>query len=96
MLETLQFVLHVHTAEALKSGGEGNVSSVRVRLLHSVVRLKIFSLVEQSPEYYDMDKYGIPVNDLDCIATINTFSTMVVWLGLLRQGIYIVAQEIED
>lgn len=80
----------------MKPGGEGHISSVRVRLLHSSVRLKILSLVSQQPEYYDIDKYGTPVNDLDCIGTINTFCSSVVWLGLPRQGIYLSQQEIED
>jgi hypothetical protein len=80
----------------MKPGGEGNISSVRVRLLHSSVRLKILELVKQKPDYYDIDKYGTPVNDLDCIGTINTFCTSVVYLGLPRQGIHLSKQEIED
>lgn len=58
--------------------------------------MKILSLVDQKPEYYDIDKYGTPVNDLDSIGTINTFCSSVVWLGLPRQGIYLSQQEIED
>ncbi|KAF3395956.1 hypothetical protein F1880_006623 [Penicillium rolfsii] len=97
LLETLQHVLQVNSsAEGMKPGGEGNVSSVRVRLLHASVRLRILSLVEQQPGYYDVAKYGTPVNDLDCIGTINTFCSSVVWLGLPRQGIYLKQQEIED
>jgi hypothetical protein len=80
----------------MKPGGEGHISSVRVRLLHSSVRMKILSLVEQQPGYYDIDRYGTPVNDLDCIGTINTFCSSVVWLGLPRQGIYLSRREIED
>ncbi|KAJ5344648.1 hypothetical protein N7452_002652 [Penicillium brevicompactum] len=97
LLETLQHILQVNSSvEGMKPGGEGHISSVRVRLLHSSVRLKILSLVGQQPEYYDIDKYGTPVNDLDCIGTINTFCSSVVWLGLPRQGIYLSQQEIED
>lgn len=82
--------------KAMKPGGEGHASSVRVRLLHSCVRLKILSLVEQKPDYYDVDRYGIPINDLDCIGTINTFCSSIVWMGLPRQGIYLSEQEIDD
>ncbi|CAG7945608.1 unnamed protein product [Penicillium salamii] len=97
LLETLQHILQVSSSvEGMKPGGEGHISSVRVRLLHSSVRLKILSLVDQQPEYYDIDKYGTPVNDLDCIGTINTFCSSVVWLGLPRQGIYLSNQEVED
>lgn len=80
----------------MKPGGEGQISTIRVRLLHSTVRLRILSLVNQKPDYYDVAKYGTPVNDLDCIGTINTFCSSVVWLGLPRQGIYLSQQEIED
>lgn len=97
LLETLQHILQVsNSMEGMMPGGEGHVASVRVRLLHSSVRLKILELVEQKPDYYDIERYGTPVNDLDCIGTINTFCSSVVWLGLPRQGIYVSQQEIED
>ncbi|KAJ5575571.1 hypothetical protein N7535_002497 [Penicillium sp. DV-2018c] len=97
LLETLQHVLQVNSsAEGMKPGGEGNISCARVRLLHSAVRLKILSLIEQSPEYYDIDKYGVPANDLDSIGTINTFCSAVVWVGLPRQGIHLSQREIDD
>jgi hypothetical protein len=80
----------------MKPGGDGHISSVRVRLLHSSVRKRILSLVDQNPEYYDVNKYGTPVSDLDCIGTINTFCSSVVWLGLPRQGIYPNQQETDD
>ncbi|KAJ5646316.1 hypothetical protein N7490_002688 [Penicillium lividum] len=97
LLETLQHILQVNSSiEAMKPGGEGNISSIRVRLLHSTVRLRILSLVDQKPDYYDVTKHGIPVNDLDCIGTINTFCSSVVWLGLPRQGIFLSETEIDD
>ncbi|KAJ5222095.1 uncharacterized protein N7469_010982 [Penicillium citrinum] len=97
LLETLQHILQVNSsAEGMKPGGEGHISSVRVRLLHSCVRMKIMGLVEEQPNYYDVNKYGVPVNDLDCIGTINTFCSSVVYLGLPRQGIFLSNQEIED
>ncbi|KAL4919833.1 hypothetical protein BDW62DRAFT_34811 [Aspergillus aurantiobrunneus] len=97
LLETVQHTLQVNNSPgAMKPGGEGHLASVRVRLLHSLVRRKIMSLAEQDPSYYDSERYGIPINDLDSFATINTFSSTVIWLGLPRQGIYLTAQEEED
>ncbi|KAL4821398.1 hypothetical protein BDW67DRAFT_180099 [Aspergillus spinulosporus] len=97
LLETVQHTIQVNkSAEALKPGGEGHLASVRVRLLHSAVRRKIMSLVEQDPTYYDAERYGLPINDLDSFATINTFSSTVIWLGLPRQGIRLSPQEEED
>ena len=54
------------------------------------------NLAEQRPTYYDVEKWGIPINDLDSIATIITFSSTLIWLGLPRQGIWMREQEIED
>lgn len=90
LLETLQHILQVSLSlESMKPGGAGHISSVRVRLLHSSVRSRILSLAKQRPSYYNVQEYGIPISDLDCIATINTFSTSVIWIGLPRQGIWL-------
>ncbi|PYI05976.1 hypothetical protein BO78DRAFT_369858 [Aspergillus sclerotiicarbonarius CBS 121057] len=97
LLETLQYVLQVsQSLDAIKPGGAGHISSIRVRLLHASVRSRILSLAKEMPGYYDVGKYGIPINDLDCIATINTFSSIVIWIGLPRQGIWLRKQEIND
>ncbi|OAX84559.1 hypothetical protein ACJ72_01078 [Emergomyces africanus] len=48
------------------------------------------------PEYYSIEKLGIPVNDLDCIGTIGSFSTLLIWLSLPRQGIFLREQETKD
>lgn len=53
-------------------------------------------LVEEDLSYYDVERYGLPINDLDSFATINTFSSTVIWFGLPRQGVYLSAQEEED
>ncbi|KAL2850305.1 hypothetical protein BJY01DRAFT_261584 [Aspergillus pseudoustus] len=97
LLETVQHTLQVtRSVESIKPGGDGHISSVRVRLLHSNVRNRILTLAAKSPQYYDVKKYGIPANDLDSLGTIVTFSTLVVWVGLPRQGIVLSKQEIED
>ncbi|KAI2632053.1 hypothetical protein GGR54DRAFT_15421 [Hypoxylon sp. NC1633] len=97
LLETVQHTLNVtRDLESIKPGGDGFADSVRVRLLHAAVRRRIMRIAETTPEYYDMNALGVPVNDLDCIGTINTFSTSVVWMGLPRQGIWLRKQEIRD
>ncbi|KAE8349679.1 hypothetical protein BDV28DRAFT_56496 [Aspergillus coremiiformis] len=97
LLETLQHVLQVSLSlDSIKPGGDGHVSSVRVRLLHASVRCRLLSLAKRRPAYYDIERFGIPISDLDCIVTIITFSTSVVFVGLPRQGVFLKEQEIDD
>jgi len=53
-------------------------------------------LESSRPGYYNVEKYGVPVNDLDCIGTISSFSATTIWLSLPRQGIWLRRREIED
>ena len=53
-------------------------------------------LVRQRPSYYDVERYGIPINDLDNIQALCTFSTNILWLGLPSHGIWPRKQEIVD
>ncbi|KAI8634199.1 hypothetical protein F5Y19DRAFT_203555 [Xylariaceae sp. FL1651] len=97
LLETTQHTLNVHRdLKSIQPGGDGFVNSVRVRLLHTAIRRRIMQMASQRPEYYNLAEYGAPVNDLDSLGTINTFSATVIWLGLPRQGIYMRAQEVVD
>ncbi|KID61311.1 tat pathway signal sequence, partial [Metarhizium hybridum] len=89
LLETLQYTLQVnHNTEGIKSGGEGHLVCVRVRLFHSTVRLEMTSLTTQDPTCYGVQKYGAPIKDLASLGTIHTFSSTVLWQGLPRQGIH--------
>jgi hypothetical protein len=97
LFETTQHILEcTMSLESIKPGGAGFASSLRVRLLHAAVRQRIMKLAKTRPEYYSVEKYGIPINDLDCIATIGTFSATIIWLSLPRQGIWLRDQEIKD
>ncbi|KAI0112068.1 hypothetical protein GGR51DRAFT_54496 [Nemania sp. FL0031] len=97
LLETTQHTLNVHRdLKSIQPGGDGFVNSVKVRLLHAAVRRRIMQMASERAEYYDIGKYGVPINDLDSIGTINTFSATLIWMGLPRQGIYMRQQEILD
>ena len=97
LFETTQHILQVtKSLESMQPGGDGWASTIRVRLLHAAVRARIMKLAESRPEYYDVAKYGVPINDLDSMATISTFSATLVWLSLPRQGIYMRPHEAAD
>lgn len=97
LLETTQHTLSVHRdLSSMQPGGDGFVNSVRVRLLHAAVRRRIMQMAAQRPGYYDMAAYGVPVSDLDCMGTINTFSSTLLFMGLPRQGVVPRPQEVLD
>jgi hypothetical protein len=99
LLETLQHVLDVtDSMSGIQPGsdGRGFASSIRVRLLHASVRRRILTLTGTRPEYYSIERDGVPINDLDSIGTIVAFSATLLWIAFPRQGIYLGAQEKED
>jgi hypothetical protein len=97
LYETTQHILQcTRSLDSIKPGGEGWASTIRVRLLHAAVRSRIMKLAKDRPQYYNVEDWGIPINDLDSIATIGTFSATLIWLSLPRQGIFLRKQEIED
>lgn len=98
LLETTQHTLNVtRDLESVQPGGDGFADSVRVRLLHASVRRRVMRMAEEAgPAYYDTRRFGVPINDLDCVGTISTFSAALVWMGLPRQGIWLRNQEIAD
>jgi len=80
----------------MQPGGDGWASTIRVRLLHAAVRKRILKLAEAKPEYYSVEKFGVPINDLDAIGTIAVFSSSLIWMSFPRQGIWLRKQEIDD
>ncbi|CAN9151263.1 hypothetical protein AALT_g3901 [Alternaria alternata] len=97
LFETTQHILQcTRTLDGLKPGGEGFASSIRVRFLHAAVRQRIMKLAKERPSYFDVEEWGIPINDLDQIATIGTFSSTLIYLSFPRQGIFLRKQEIDD
>jgi len=97
LYETTQHILQcTKSLDSIKPGGEGWASTIRVRLLHAAVRQRIMKLAKERPEYYEVSDWGIPINDLDSIATISIFSAVLVWNALPRQGLFLRQQEIED
>lgn len=97
LMETFQWLLQVtHSLPSIKPGGEGHTSTIRVRLLHSSVRQRIMKLVQSRPDYFNVEKYGVPVNTLDSIHSITTFSCNPMWFQLPKMGIVPTQQEKDD
>ena len=80
--ETFDMVLAcLETASALTVGGEGWKAVLRVRLLHSSVRIRILSSSSSSSSpssSWDSEKDGLPINQEDMMATLLAFSVNVL------------------
>lgn len=97
LLETFQWLIQVtKDLAAIQPGGEGHVATIRVRLLHSSVRQRILKLCQTRPNYFDTEQFGIPINTLDSVHSISTFSCNQLWLQLPKFGIQPSEQECED
>lgn len=98
LLETTQYVLQVtNSLESIKPEGDGHAASVRVRLLHAAVRRHVIGASRKNDGKLDEhQQHETPVNDLDTILTICAFSTIIIYIGLPRQGIWLTEQEIAD
>jgi len=97
LFETTQHILQVtKSLSSMQPLGDGWASTIRVRLLHAAVRNRILKLEKDRPGYYDVAAYGVPINDLDSMATISTFSATLLFMSLPRQGVFPRRQECED
>lgn len=73
-VESGVWLVHCSNAiENIQPLGDGWISTIRLRLLHASVRQRIIDLAAVRPEYYDVKKHGIPVNDLDSLKAMNLF-----------------------
>lgn len=96
MLISRHILQCTRSLESIQPGGEGWASSIRVRLLHAAVRQRIVKLAKQRPSYFNLEEWGIPVNDLDQMGTIGTFCATLIWLSFPRQGIFLREREKSD
>jgi hypothetical protein len=97
VVETFTWLTQVtNSLDSIQPGGEGHTSTIRVRLLHASVRQRILSLAKTRPEYFSVEKYGAPVNDLDSLHAISLFCCSPMWDGFPKMGIIPKKQEIVD
>jgi hypothetical protein len=54
------------------------------------------AMAKERPEYFNLQEFGTPINDLHQIATIGSFSSAPIWYSLPRQRIQLREQEIDD
>jgi hypothetical protein len=75
--ETAKYVCDVYSPGGMERGGAGFASTVRVRMMHALVR----HAASRSPQWRT-DEWGLPINQTDMLGTNLLFS--VVYLTGLR------------
>jgi hypothetical protein len=95
--QTLQWLMEVtESVASIQPGGKGHASTVRIRMLHARVRRRIVEAARSRPEYYDLDRHGIPINTHDTILTMVFFCCKPIWVQFPRLRVYPRDREIED
>src|SRR5260221_3383871 len=86
VVETAQFIMDVTDDNAFDPNGQGIRSTQKVRLMHATVR----HLMLYDPRWKDKwrPEWGIPINQVDLIGTLMSFSITVLQ-GLEKMNIYL-------
>jgi len=93
LFETTQMVVDCMTEDGLRPFvGLGWQSTLRVRFLHSQVRMRISRLAKKCPHFYPSEQMGLPINQEDLIGTALSFS-VAMDLSLRRMGMEMTAEE---
>jgi hypothetical protein len=76
LLETLQMIVDVICEDdtTLEIGGKGWISVLKIRFLHSKVRLHLMNGQKSGDIPWDYVTYGIPINQEDLLGTLMSFS----------------------
>jgi hypothetical protein len=80
--ETSKFIDDVYASKTLSRSSEGFKSTIRVRVMHAFVRYKLLQ------SGWDVQRWGVPINQADMAATVLSFSISYL-LGLRALGFII-------
>ncbi|KAF9956844.1 hypothetical protein BGZ72_002404 [Mortierella alpina] len=96
--ETAQFVFDVvHSLDYLRPGsGIAWKSIVRVRLLHSGVRLRLLKISRAHSKHYNVKENGIPINQEDLLGVLFTCSNTMWQVMERRMDVRMTTQERKD
>jgi hypothetical protein len=89
LAETSQFVHDIAVSERLERWSPGFKTSIRVRLMHAAVRRRLLALPT-----WQLDPWGIPINQRDMVATHLQF-TMAYVGGLTLLGALLTPREVD-
>jgi hypothetical protein len=90
LMGVVQLLINISDANAFDNGGRAIVTARKLRLLHAGVRTVA---AHHRPRY--PDRFGVPVNHEDMLATIMGFSLLLID-GIRRLGLPLAGEEAED
>ncbi|KAF9941708.1 hypothetical protein BGZ75_002869 [Mortierella antarctica] len=98
ILETAQFVFDVvHSIDYLQPGsGLAWKSIIQIRLLHADVRARLLKIGRAHPKYYNLQDYGVPINQEDQLGTLYSLSSTIWRVMEQRQNVQMTTQERGD
>ncbi|KAI8358770.1 hypothetical protein B0O80DRAFT_526551 [Mortierella sp. GBAus27b] len=98
LYETVQFILDIsHSLEYLQPRtGRGWESIVQVRFLHAGVRSRLSKIGRAHSKFYNVEEYGVPINQEDLLVTLFSFSSTTWRVLESRMNISLSQQERED
>jgi ER-bound oxygenase mpaB/B'/Rubber oxygenase, catalytic domain len=89
LVETGKFVEDIYAYPALDRFDPSIKSTLRVRIMHAMVRR---TLLDRG---FDVERYGVPINQADMVATVLAFSVAFL-LGLQLLGFRFSDEELDD
>ncbi|KAF9564453.1 hypothetical protein EC968_004505 [Mortierella alpina] len=97
-VETAQFVHEVNYSPQYLKPGSGLAwkSMVRVRFLHAGVRVRLLKISRNHPKYYNIEHYGIPINQEDLLSVLFSLSALMWQAMELRLDVHMTTEERED
>ena len=90
LAETARFVTEVAQTGAMRPGGPGVALTIRVRVMHAMVRQMLAGEAD-----WDTGAWGVPINQGDMVGTIVEFSLLVL-RGAEQLGFVFEPRESED
>jgi ER-bound oxygenase mpaB/B'/Rubber oxygenase, catalytic domain len=100
LMETTQWMINCMGDGAMEPGGIGWSSTVRVRLLHTLMRRRILEKSKNEWEtkgfsVYNEKEEGIPISQEDMVSTLNSFTSAPLFC-MEKTGLSPLPQECED
>ncbi|WP_420580649.1 oxygenase MpaB family protein [Reichenbachiella sp.] len=91
LMETAQMILNVMSPGGLAAGGQGIITTQKVRLIHASIRYYLKN--RRDGEIWDVQNFGEPINQEDLAGTLMSFAPVIL-SGLKQLGVELTSEQI--